>query len=165
MFKGITMSDFHIDRATPNDLNAMIELLQTLFTIEADFTPQPQRQRVGLQMLLEEKQRAGLFVARLTSATVIGMCSTQLVISTAQGSYAVWIEDVIVAPTYRQLGVGKALLQTALQWAKQQGATRAQLLVDQTNRSALQFYHRLGWRETKLQARHYFFTELGHVSS
>jgi GNAT superfamily N-acetyltransferase len=148
---------YQIERATWDDLAAMVELLQALFTLEQDFTPNPQRQQVGLQQLLENPQSASVWVARLPAGTVVGLCTAQLVISTAQGGYAVWIEDVIVAEPYRGGGIGKALLQHALDWAVQQGATRAQLLIDKQNLSAFSFYQQFGWRDTQLQALHYFW--------
>ena len=147
---------FQIEKATANDLTAMTDLLQVLFSIEQDFIPNPERQRTGLQQLLEDTQRARVLVARLPTGEVIGLCSAQLVISTAEGGYSVWIEDVIIASRYRGNGVGKALLQTALDWAAQRGATRAQLLADRENISALQFYQKLGWQETRLQAQQCF---------
>jgi GNAT superfamily N-acetyltransferase len=148
---------YQIERASSTDLAAMVKLLQALFTLEQDFTPNPQRQQAGLQRLLENSQSASVWVARLPTGTVVGVCTAQLVISTAQGSYAVWIEDVIVAQPYRGGGIGKALLQHALDWAAQQGATRAQLLIDKQNLLAFSFYQQLGWRDTQLQALHYFW--------
>ena len=90
-------------------------------------------------------------------ARVIGLCCAQLVISTAQGGYSAWVEDLIVDKNYRHQGIGQALLQAILDWAKQQGVTRAQLLVDRDNQPALAFYKAQKWRETHLEARQYFF--------
>jgi len=148
------MTIYQIERANEADLPGMTELLQALFTLEQDFIPNRERQQAGLQQLLANQQLASLWVARLSTGTVIGLCTAQLVISTAQGSYAVWIEDVIVATDYRRKGIGKTLLQHALDWAAQQGATRAQLLIDKQNDQAFSFYQQLGWRHTQLQALH-----------
>jgi len=149
------MVNFYIDSAQPNDLETLTSLLQELFSIEKDFTANPTKQLVGLQQLLAESQRARIFVARDTDK-VIGFCCVQLVISTSQGSYSAWIEDVIVAKDFRGQGIGKALLNHTINWAKQQGATRAQLLVDNQNTAAIQFYQKIGWSETQLGVRQFF---------
>ncbi len=152
------MSTFTIDEATLQDLPQLSQLLGELFTIEKDFTPNPERQQQGLKLLLEHPELTHVLVARNMHNIAIGMCSVQLVISTAQGSYAAWIEDVIVTKTYQQQGVAKALLQAAMRWAGEHGVTRMQLLVDRENQAALAFYQHLGWKTTQLQARHYFLS-------
>ena len=38
--------------ATPADIPPMVELLRELFSIEVDFTPEPSKQRSGLELLL-----------------------------------------------------------------------------------------------------------------
>lgn len=149
------MSNFYIDVARSTDLDTLTALLQELFTIEKDFTADPTKQFAGLQKLLADTQRARIFVAR-QAEQVIGLCCVQLVISTSQGSYSAWVEDVIVSHEFRGQGIGKTLLEHALQWAKQQGATRAQLVLDGQNTAAIQFYQQLGWRETQLWVRQYF---------
>jgi ribosomal protein S18 acetylase RimI-like enzyme len=52
--------------------------------------------------------------------------------------------------------LGRALLDATLVWAKQKGASRAQLLVDIENEPALGYYQHLGWQSTQLQARKIF---------
>jgi ribosomal protein S18 acetylase RimI-like enzyme len=145
---------YSITQATAADLPIMVALLQQLFSIEKDFMPNAEKQRRGLELLLQNPQATVLVAKNATQ--VIGMCSVQQVVSTAQGSYAAWVEDVIVAEEFRHHGVATALLEAAVTWAKQHGATRLQLLVDTENLPALQFYERLGWRTTQLAARHFF---------
>lgn len=82
------------------------------------------------------------------------MVSAQLVISTAQGAPSAWVEDMMIDDAYRGQGIGKQLLQNVLIWAKNKGATRAQLLVDIENIEALGYYQHLNWEATQLQARH-----------
>jgi GNAT superfamily N-acetyltransferase len=80
------------------------------------------------------------------------MGSVQLVASTAEGARSAWIEDVVVAEGWRNQGVGSSLLSALLAWARDKGATRAQLLADRTNVPALTVYQRLGWQATQLGA-------------
>jgi GNAT superfamily N-acetyltransferase len=81
------------------------------------------------------------------------MVSAQLVISTAEGAPSAWVEDMVVRADCRGEGLGRALLEALLAWAADQGATRAQLLVDLDNAPALGYYQHLGWQATKLAAR------------
>jgi GNAT superfamily N-acetyltransferase len=91
-------------------------------------------------------------VARLPDRRVVGMASGQLVISTAEGAPSVWIEDVVVAESWRQQGVGRSLIKAVEDWGRERGATRAQLLADDGNHSALDFYRSQGWSRTRLIA-------------
>jgi GNAT superfamily N-acetyltransferase len=138
-----------IRAATEADLNALVRLLGLLFSLEADFRPDPPRQRRGLLLMLEEPERRVVLVAERAGA-VIGMVTLQLVVSTAEGAPSAWIEDMVVEERERGGGVGRALLEAAGRWAHGRGATRLQLLADRANRPALRFYRRLGWCETQL---------------
>jgi ribosomal protein S18 acetylase RimI-like enzyme len=147
-----------IEPATSTDVPRLVALLGELFAIEHDFSVDPNRQRRGLQLLLERPEHAVVLAARAGS-NAVGMISAQLVISTAEGAPSVWIEDVVVDPLHRRIGVGQALVTAALAWGRGRGATRAQLLVDGTNNAALAFYEKLGWQSTQLSARRVFLQQ------
>ena len=147
---------FNIDIAKLEDIPALVELLATLFSIEADFKPDVAKQIKGLRMLILSPETGVIKVARDNEGLAIGMVSAQLVISTAQGAPSAWVEDMIIDEKYRGIGLGKALLNDTLAWAKQKGASRAQLLVDIENEPALGYYQHLGWETTQLQARKIF---------
>ena len=129
----------------------MVGLLDLLFAIEADFRPDPARQRQGLALLLDDG-RARVLVAEWADG-VVGMCTGQLVVSTAEGGPALLVEDVVVDPDHRGRGVGSALLAALTDWARGHGVRRLQLLADGNNGPALAFYDRLGWRATALVCR------------
>jgi len=141
--------DLSIRSATPGDVEALVRLLGVLFSIEADFTPDVERQRRGLAMLLAAPERAAVLVAERGGA-VAGMVTAQLVVSTAEGGPSALVEDMVVEASERRHGVGRALLAAAEAWAAERGATRLQLLADRENAPALRFYERLGWRWTQL---------------
>lgn len=142
-----------IRTAEPGDIPALSGLLQQLFSIEQDFTPNAAKQVAGLTLLLQAPQRGTILIAQNAKAEVIAMVSAQLVISTAQGSPSAWIEDMVVDAQWRGKGLGSQLLAAILDWARTQGATRAQLLVDIDNAPAVGYYDHLGWHSTRLQAR------------
>jgi ribosomal protein S18 acetylase RimI-like enzyme len=150
------MEDIIYGEANEADIPALAGLLGILFGIEKDFSADISKQKDGLKLLLESPQNATIQVARNAVGIVIGMVSAQLVISTAQGAPSAWVEDMVIDSAYRGQGIGKQLLQNALAWAKQNGATRAQLLVDIENTEALGYYQHLNWQTTQLQARKIF---------
>ena len=138
----------NIRRAQRKDIDSLVGLLEELFSIEEDFTFDKERQRKGLQLLLESP--LGCVLAAEADNSVVGMCTGQLTISTAEGSAALLVEDVVVTEDWRGKGVGRQLLDKLAQWAAEQGANRMQLLADRTNKAGLDFYTRSGWQQTQL---------------
>jgi len=126
----------------------MVQLLGELFAIEADFEPDPERQRAGLDRLLASPG-ACVLVAE-TRVEVIGMCSVQTLVSTAEGGEAGLVEDLIVAEAFRRRGIGTRLMEEAECWARERGIERLQLLAETGNERALDFYRRNGWAKTGL---------------
>ncbi len=142
------MHSIHLRQAAHSDMAELIRLLQDLFSIEADFQCNPDLQQHGLEMLLDSKH-ANILVAAKDGA-VIGMVTGQLVISTAEGGYSLLIEDLVIAKDHRGKGLGSWLLQKIGTWGKLHGASRIQLLADKDNKSALDFYNAIGWKNTSL---------------
>ena len=134
--------------ATSSDMNAMVELLHQLFTIEADFDFSAERQQRGLELLLAAP--AAIVMVAEEEGAVVGMATAQLVISTAEGGLSLLIEDLVVVPTRQNQGIGTALLIALDERGCALGADRMQLLADRTNTPALHFYRQKGWLETQL---------------
>ena len=143
-----TISKFSIRRAQPADMDRLLYLLRILFSIEEDFRFDLKRQQAGIMMILAHKQ--GIILVAEYENRVIGMCSGQLMVSTAEGGLSLLVEDVIVDAPWRKQGIGSALLAALEDWAIHKQALRLQLLADRTNSDALQFYHTRRWRQTKL---------------
>lgn len=133
------------------DIPVLCRLLERLFSIERDFVVDPVRQQRGLELLLAQGEAARLVVAERGGA-VVGMCSAQVLISTAEGGAVAVVEDVVVDERWRGHGIGTRLLESVGQWAVERGLRRLQLLADRTNEPALAFYSRLGWQGTRMTA-------------
>lgn len=52
------------------------------------------------------------------------------------------------APSHRQRGVGRVLVEAVLAWAQSKGAPELHLMVTSNNNSAIAFYERLGFKRT-----------------
>jgi len=134
--------------AVASDIEALTSLLQILFSIEEDFFFNQPLQRRGLELMLTN-DRCCVLVAE-DNGQVVGMCSGQLTISTAEGGPALLVEDMVVLADYRGQGLGQRLMAKVAEWGKTKGVSRLQLLADRNNTSALEFYKRLGWQTTEL---------------
>ena len=60
------------------------------------------------------------------------------------------VDDVFVEPDYRNLGVGRALLESVKAWAKESGADGISLQVAAANERGRKFYEELGFREVSV---------------
>lgn len=148
---GTEQNAFWIRPASADDLSAMTRMLQELFAVETEFVFDVGKQRCELQMLLNSPS-ASVWVAE-RHGRVVGMVTVQLTVSTAEGCFSGLVEDLIVSSVYRCRGLGRALLNAAASWARNQGAVRVQLLADGRNVvTALIFYRKQGWKQTNMIA-------------
>ncbi|MDY0055585.1 MAG: GNAT family N-acetyltransferase [Methyloversatilis sp.] len=133
-----------IDTATPADIPALCGLLSALFAQEAEFTPDTAAQARGLAMIVGDPRVGSVLVAR-REGEIAGMVNLLFTVSTALGERVVLLEDMVVAPAARGGGVGSALLQAAIAFAREQGCPRITLLTDRVNADAQRFYARHGF--------------------
>lgn len=140
-----------IRRAEKDDVIVLVDLLTNLFSIETDFIIDKQKQQKGLLLMLEQTEKSCVLVAEY-NGKVVGMCTGQLLVSTAEGGLKAIVEDVVVGKNQRGLGIGSALLAEIEKWAVNSGASRMDLLADKNNYKALNFYDNQKWKHTELIA-------------
>lgn len=145
--------NYHIRRANRDDIGSLIRLLNILFSLETDFAPDESKQRSGLKMMLGEPDNRCVLVTEL-DGKIVGMCTAQLLVSTAEGGFAALIEDLVVDNGYRKRGLGKKLISAIESWAVDKGARRLELLADRNNTPALELYEKLNWSHTQLICLH-----------
>ena len=117
-----------IRQARQDDVEQLVGLLRLLFAIEEDFSADTSKQRQGLELMLGNNS-SRILVAEADDQ-VVGMCTGQVVISTAEGGPAILVEDMVVAPSHRGQGLGRELLSGLTDWARTQGATRMRSQVE-----------------------------------
>jgi ribosomal protein S18 acetylase RimI-like enzyme len=139
-----------IRTANQSDIAQLVELLQELFSIEIDFIFDKDKQTNGLNLLLKCDKDFILVAESANDNKVVGMCTIQTLISTAEGGQVGLLEDLVVAAGFRHQGIGSKLLAEAVYWAERQGLKRLQLLADKNNLPALGFYKNQGWQSTEL---------------
>lgn len=140
-----------IDPASLSDVPQMAELLNLLFTQEADFTPDREKQERGLRLILESAH-VGVILAARDDDQVVGMVSLLFTISTSEGGRVCWLEDMVVRPDRRGGGLGSRLLECAIEYARSHGFSRITLLTDKLNAGAIRFYGRHGFIESEMTA-------------
>jgi GNAT superfamily N-acetyltransferase len=138
------MQDIAIEFAQPADLEAMTGLLGELFAQEADFRPDPDRQRRGLRLILDNPAFGRLFVLKV-DGVVAGMANGLITVSTAEGAAVMILEDVVMGSHWRGRGLGRRLIEHVIDWAGEAGLARVTLLTDADNYRAQATYGRLGF--------------------
>jgi len=139
--------DINIRVAEKRDMESLLSLMNYLLGLEGDFPNQEENQRKGFNLALDG-DIADVFVAEI-DGNIIGMCSLHMFISTVQGGYAGVIEDVVVDENYAGQGIGSMLLEYVETFAKSKGVSRLNLMVDKDNETAIAFYKKHDWEETK----------------
>jgi GNAT superfamily N-acetyltransferase len=145
--------NYFLRMAVPKDIPILVALLKVLFSIEEDFSFNEEKQRHGLELMLEAPDQRCIMVAEY-EGKIIGMCTAQLLISTAEGGKAALIEDMVIHQDYRRQGIGRSLLEKIGDWAYEHGAKRLELLADIGNTPALEYYKKLHWKQTQLICWH-----------
>jgi GNAT superfamily N-acetyltransferase len=140
-----------IEPATVDDTASLADLLAVLFTQEADFRPDREKQERGLRLILESPGTGAVFVAR-DGGEVVGMVSLLFTVSTAEGGPACWLEDMVVRPDRRREGLGSRLLLYAVEHARANGFVRLTLLTDRDNGGGIRFYERHGFTRSAMTA-------------
>ena len=144
----------HFAHAKTTDIAALSDLLTVLFTQEAEFRPDAQAQRRGLAEIIANPALGAILLAR-DGTEIVAMVNLLFTVSTALGARVALLEDMVVAPVARGKGVGSALLEHALDYARRSGVMRITLLPDHDNHFARRFYARHGFTEsTMLALRH-----------
>jgi GNAT superfamily N-acetyltransferase len=138
-----------IRRAKFSDIPHLVGLLRDLFTLEADFEFDAGLQEQGLRLMIGFPETRCVMVAEIDQK-VVGMCTGQLVVSTAKGGFSGLIEDMVIKKEYYNKGLGTCLLEAVEKWCNSSGAKRIQLLADKNNKKALRFYSKYGWQHTQL---------------
>ncbi|MFZ4387222.1 MAG: GNAT family N-acetyltransferase [Chthoniobacterales bacterium] len=146
-----------IEPATLDDLPQLADLLYDLFSHEADFIPNKEKQMRGLRLILEQPNRGRIFVLR-GGERIIGMINLLITISTAEGGFVLILEDLVVHSDHRGQGYGGRLLEHALGYARSKDFLRITLLTDKLEESARSFYERHGFRQSGMVPMRYYFT-------
>ena len=139
--------DISVRKAVTSDIDVLTSMLAGLFMIEDDFKIDSSKQGAALELIINGT--GAVFVAE-TSCGISGMVNIQKIISTAAGGYSVLLEDLYVRPEFRGAGIGRMLVDRAVQWGREQHAVRIQLASDMRNKNATAFYSGIGFEMSNM---------------
>jgi len=101
------------------------------------------------RMMIESPQHT-IFVAEAGQEQVVGLLTVSQRWTLWHTGPCALIEELVVDVGVRRQGVGRALIQAALDWAKAQGCSEVELSTELDNLKAQAFYRRLGFESTAL---------------
>jgi ribosomal protein S18 acetylase RimI-like enzyme len=142
-----TPPDLVIRRAVREDLPAIVQLLaddQLGATREAAVVPLPASYSAAFEAIDRDPNHV-LAVADAGGRVVGVLQLTFLPYLTYQGSWRGLIEGVRVASDQRSSGIGRQLIEWAIDRARDHGCRIVQLTSDKSRREAIRFYERLGF--------------------
>jgi len=137
-----------IRTAQDKDLPVLVQLLNELFSMELEFSPDPKKQLEGLRALMVSGN-GDILVLEIDNE-VIGMVSLQYLISTYLGGKVAQLEDMIISKKYRKKGYGSKLFSRALSFAQENGCLRVTLLTDYNNDIAIRFYESFNLKKSHM---------------
>jgi ribosomal protein S18 acetylase RimI-like enzyme len=139
---------FAIRRATAADAEAMIAILQGIASeriytaINKPWSADEQRQH-----LASLSAREAIHVAETGARAIVGYQTLELWAPTLDSMAHVGQIGTFLTPEWRRRGIGEALFQTTLDFARKCDYLKFVIQVRSSNASAQAFYQRLGFRE------------------
>nr|3FB3_A Chain A, N-acetyltransferase [Trypanosoma brucei]3FB3_B Chain B, N-acetyltransferase [Trypanosoma brucei]3I3G_A Chain A, N-acetyltransferase [Trypanosoma brucei]3I3G_B Chain B, N-acetyltransferase [Trypanosoma brucei] len=143
-FQGV---DLELRVLEESDLSSHLELLGHL-------TEAPPLSGVELANIADMRRRAGIVTkvfCHQPTGRIVGSASLMIQPKFTRGGRAVGhIEDVVVDPSYRGAGLGKALIMDLCEISRSKGCYK--VILDSSEKS-LPFYEKLGFRAHERQMR------------
>lgn len=143
-----------ISKAGKEDIEQMCLLLQELFALEKDFTPDWDKQRKGLELILDNPQYGFLLLLK-RGGEVLGMANLLITVSTALGTKVILLEDFIIKKEERRKGLGRYFMEGIKDLVRKEGYGRITLLADKENGPARQFYNSQGFQMSNMDCWRY----------
>jgi ribosomal protein S18 acetylase RimI-like enzyme len=131
---------------------ADVDLVAPLFDAYRQFYRQPAdlpRARRFLAERLSQRQSTVL-VAETTDGAAVGFVQLYPCFSSIRAAPVFILSDLFVAPSSREGGVGRLLMEAAAQFARATGAVGLELATAKTNAPAQRLYESLGWQRDEM---------------
>lgn len=131
--------------ARNEDLSGLLELYRQLTPDDPPLEPERAH---AIWERIEANDDLRYFVA-VDGQKTVSSCNIAIVPNlTRNGASWAIIENVVTDKTYRRLGIGKRLMEMAIEFAKSRGCYKVCLLSNSTRGEAHKFYEDLGFSGT-----------------
>jgi GNAT superfamily N-acetyltransferase len=133
-----------IQTARPADREPILRLLRTQLE-EHDVVLTEQGLLRATQGLIEDHALGRILIARL-GGELVGVAVVSFLWTLEHGGPAAWLDEVYVGPSWRGEGIGRKLVEAAMQVARDSGCIALDLEVDAGHEAAERLYQRMGFR-------------------
>ena len=131
-----------IRAARPGEEDRLLPLYEWLFAPPGTRPRAWDVKRAGVALRQAIDSHDCAVIVAEAGAELIGFCTAYQDMHSVRFGYRAWVEDLAVDPDRRSMGVGKALLDAAKDWARERGATHLELDSADTRTDAHRFYER-----------------------
>jgi ribosomal protein S18 acetylase RimI-like enzyme len=131
--------------AKPEDIESVSALIAAFRSWWGKDEPTLEQIRATTALLIDDPNTEFLLAAPGDGAAPAGVCQLRYRLSVWTGSDDCWLEDLYVDDSARGTGLGRALVNAALERARARGCRRMELDVNESNTDAIAFYERLGF--------------------
>jgi GNAT superfamily N-acetyltransferase len=133
-----------IQTAQPAELAPILQLLRTQLE-EHDVVLTEQALQHATQGLIEDHALGRILTARL-GGELVGIAVMSFLWTLEHGGPAAWLDEVYVEPSRRGEGIGRKLVEAAMQVARDSGCIALDLEVDAGHEAAERLYERMEFR-------------------
>ena len=135
----------HVWIAADDDAEHVGELLGGFRDWWGYDSPDDETIRRTVDRLVREPSTEYLLAAAEPSSEPAGVCQLRYRLSVWTGLDDCWLEDLFVRPAAQRAGIGRALVEAAIDRARSRGCRRMELDVNERNAGAIDFYRGLGF--------------------
>jgi diamine N-acetyltransferase len=128
-----------IRRATEKDFPALLSLINEF----AVFQKTPEKVSITLEQMKVDQDHFQCFVAEADSKEIVGFASFFFAYYSWSGK-ALYLDDLYVTEAFRNQGLGRRLLETIINLAKESNCKKVRWQVSKWNSNAISFYKKLG---------------------
>lgn len=133
-----------ISVAAPTDRPHLLRLLRAQLA-EHDIRISPARLGAAVDAALRDS-RLGMFLLARARKRAIGVAYLSFQWTLEHGGKCAWLEELYVAPPFRERGMGSLLLAKVSECAREHGCAAVDLEVESDHRRAERLYRRHGFR-------------------
>ena len=128
-----------IRNAEPADFPPIISLINE-FSV---FQKTPEKVTITLEQLIADQDIFNCFVAETIDKEIVGFATYFYSYHSWSGK-GLYLDDLYVKENFRNLSVGKQLLNTVINFAKDQNCKKVRWVVSNWNANAIEFYKKIG---------------------
>jgi ribosomal protein S18 acetylase RimI-like enzyme len=136
-----------VERATTEDIEELANIYLEGYAGLEEYSYTHREDVLAYLNWLFRRDVAGVFVAEVDGKKVGFVAADGNWFSKREGKVVGAIHELVVLPEYRNRGIGKKLLEKALEYFKERGLPLAELWVGDENIRAIEFYKKHGFEE------------------